>query len=289
MRWPFGKKADENPETGEASEPATEPSAMKRLLSKDCSRDEFVLLCVKLIQESLPGAAVEMIGETAVRIKNAEGKEYTTYFDNAWIAYSRKDEERRDLIERHIRVTSSSLDPAGPLLPGQIVALIKDSEYVETLHETGNSVLEHMCGDLWIVYAVDKPESMSSLARTEMIAAGIAQENLRNLALENLRRIMPSAEQHGDGPWYGLFAGGDYTASLLLFDNVWEQVADSIEGDIVAVVPARDTLLFTGSESPEGLKMIKEQATHVVATGNYVVSDTLIVRKDGRWEVFNAN
>jgi uncharacterized protein YtpQ (UPF0354 family) len=289
MRWPFGKKADKKTTTGEASEPAAELSALERLLSKDCNRDEFVLLCVKLIQERLPDAEVEMIGETAIRIKNAEGKESTTYFDNAWIAYSRKDEESRTLIERHIRVASSLLDPAGPLLSDQIVALIKDSEYVESLNKTGNSVLEHMCGDLWIVYAVDKPESMSSLARTDMAAAGIAEENLRNLALENLRRIMPSVEQHGDGPWYGLFAGGDYTASLLLFDSVWDQVADSIEGDIVAVVPARDTLLFTGSESPEGLKMIKEQANYVVTTGNYIVSDTLIVRKDGRWEVFNAN
>ncbi len=262
---------------------------MERLLSKDCTRDEFVLLCVKLIQESLPKATVEMIGETTVRIKNAEGKEYTTYFDNAWIAYSRKDEERQSLIERHIRVASSSFDSAGSLLPEQIVALIKDSEYVESLNKTGNSVLEHMCGDLWIVYAVDKPESIVSLARTDMTAAGIAQENLRYLALENLHRIMPSAERHGDGPWYWIFAGGDYTASLLLFDSIWEQLADSVEGDIVAAVPARDTLLFTGSESPEGLKMIKEQANHVVTTGNYVVSDTLIVRRDGRWEVFKVN
>ena len=262
---------------------------MELLLSKDCNRDEFVLLCVKLIQEALPDATVEMIGETAIRIRNGEGKEPTTHFDNAWIAYSKNYEDRRTLIERHVRVAASLLGTSALPMPEQIVALIRDGEYVESLKKTRNSVFEHMCGDLWIVYAVDKPESLSTLARTEMTDAGIAQGDLSNLALENLQRIMSSAELHGDGPWYSVFAGGEYTASLLLFDSIWEQLADSVQGDIVAVVPARDTLLITGSDSAEGLNMIREQANYVVTTGNYVISDTLIVRKDERWEVFKAN
>jgi uncharacterized protein YtpQ (UPF0354 family) len=117
----------------------------------------------------------------------------------------------------------------------------------------------------------------------------IEKAGLLPLALENLTRIMPSAEQNGDGPWYWLSAGGDYEASLLLFDAVWDQLAQSVDGEIVAAVPARDTLVFTGSNSAEGLKAIKDQAAHVVKTGNYVVSETLIIRRGGKWEVFNAN
>ena len=229
-----------------------------------------------------------MTGDMQLRVVNAVGKEATSYLHNVWIAYLRKDEDRRELLDRFRKVVPGIADDSPHLTKESIVAQVKDSEYLESF-ETCDFVAEHLCGDLWIVYAQDLPERMVSIKGSELPELGLAKADLFELATENLRRIMPSAECHGDGPWYVLSAGGDYTASLVLFDGVWEQLADSVEGEIVAVVPARDTLLFTGSESAEGLKAIREQAAHVVTTGNYVVSDTLIVRRGGRWEVFNAN
>ena len=150
---------------------------------------------------------------------------------------------------------------------------------------------EHLCGDLWIVYAEDLPDRTSSLKKDRLQSAGIADDELLNLAKDNLRRILPPAQRHGDGPWYMVTAGGDYTASLLLFDGLWDDLADSVEGDVVAVAPSRDVLLYTGS--PEFRRRVSQRSgsvlLEILATGNYLISETLIMRVVGRWEVFKAN
>ena len=285
MKWPFGKKTAVQPEATEVAG----PSAMDRLLSKDCNRDEFALLYLKLLQETSPDLQFEMTGDMQIRMVNASGKEATSFLHNAWIEYSRSTADRRELLKRHISVASTLAQEPIPLETTQIVAMVKDSQYVGTFEPKFEKVTEHLCGDLWIVYAQDLPDRMLTIKRETLNPVGIDVAALRKLALENLHRIMPAAEQHGDGPWFLLTAGGDYTASLLLFDGLWEDIADTVDGDVVAVAPARDVLLYTGSNSREGLKAIRERAANIVATGNYVVSDTLFVRAGGRWEVFKAN
>lgn len=284
--WPFGgqKKAEKMISDG------MEPSAMERLLSRDCSKDEFVLLYFKCLEERLPENKLEMSGETVIRRVDPEGKESTIYLDNTWIAYSRGgEEERRDLLERHLRVMASMGEPNPPVVREQIVGMIKDTEYTQMFKPEFGAMIEHLCGDLWVVYAQDLPDKMLTLKKTSLAEAGIEEAGIRNIAVENLQRMLPSAQRHGEGPWYLLTAGGDYTASLLLFDGMWDDLVDDVEGEIVAVVPARDVLMYTGSKSPEGLAALRERASQIVTTGNYVISDTLIVRSGGRWEVFNAN
>jgi uncharacterized protein YtpQ (UPF0354 family) len=48
-------------------------------------------------------------------------------------------------------------------------------------------------------------------------------------------------------------AGGDYEASLLLFDDIWSGGQIKVEGDIVVAVPAKNVLLITGSQNRKGL------------------------------------
>lgn len=130
------------------------------------------------------------------------------------------------------------------------------------------------------------PKITESMAESKMKELKIAREELRSLALTNLRNILPEAEQHGDGPWYYLAAGGDYTASLLLFDDLWSELQESVEGDIVVAVPARDVVLFTGSRSQQGIEMVKQKAREIVEGGDHVISQTLLRRVAGKWSVF---
>jgi uncharacterized protein YtpQ (UPF0354 family) len=170
-----------------------------------------------------------------------------------------------------------------------IVAIIKDSQYMEMITPSSKTMTEHLCGDLWIVYAIDRPETTSTLSYLDMTTAGVSEGELRSLATENLRRILPEVERHGDGPWYLLKAGADYVASLLLFGEMWDQLAGTIDGRIVATVPTRDVLLYTGSESEDGLSAIRERSARISSSAPHAISDSLIVREDGRWTVFKAN
>jgi uncharacterized protein YtpQ (UPF0354 family) len=287
--WPFSKKSKSEPTRAESALTSPEPeiSAMDRLLSRNCSRDEFLLLYLKLLQERMPGATMQMLNDSTVKILRPSGKEFTAFMDNAWIAYSRSTDDRRELLERYAAAMNEG--PEEGVEKERIIAIVKDSEYMSHFKPEHRPACEHLCGDLWVIYAQDFPDRTTSLKLDHLEAAGIPQNELRHIALENLRLILPEAQRHGDGPWYLLTAGGDYTASLLLFDRMWDELADSVEGDLVAVVPSRDVLLYTGSNSVQVLAAIRERAAKILATGNYLVSDSLIVRRDGKWEVFKAN
>ncbi len=282
--WPFHKK-QEDPDARES-----ERSAMDMLIERICSREEFLLLYFKALQQLMPRATLTMLGETIIGIKDEHGKEATSYMDNVWLVYSRCDEQdRRETLERYLRGAVTLTQDKPPLDRNSIVAIIKDSQYIAMFNPQNMAVHEHLCGDLWIVYAEDLPESISSLNAERLKLAGVSDSELKEVAKTNLTRILPAAERHGDGPWYLLVAGGDYSASLLLFDEMWNDLESSVAGKIVAVVPARDLVLYTGSDSPEGVAVIRERAKDIVASGDHVISETLIMRTAGKWEVFNAN
>lgn len=89
----------------------------------------------------------------------------------------------------------------------------------------------------------------------------------------------------GTGPCL-LLADGTYEASVLLVDKIWERLAPTVEGEIVAAVPARYALLFTGSGSEEGLSEIRKEARRIYAEAPYAISDTLLVRRGGSWQTW---
>jgi len=280
--WPFAKKPD-------AVSFVPAQSAVDILVERDCGREEFLLLYFKAIQEQMPHATLTMLGETVIGIKDERGKEATTYMDNIWLVYSRGEEDRRTLLGRYLRTAMSLVEEKPPLDRKSVVAIIKDSQYMEMFSPQNMAAHEHLCGDLWIVYAEDLPESTMSLHTDRLKSSGVLESEVKELARENLQRIMPATERYGEGPWYLLTAGGDYTASLFLFGGMWEDFASLVDGNVVAVVPSRDVVLFTGSGSLEGLRAIRERAREIVASGDHVISETLILRTAGQWEVFNAN
>ena len=64
-----------------------------------------------------------------------------------------------------------------------------------------------------------------------------------------------------------LSAGGDYVASLLLLEEVWQECKSSVDGDVIAAVPTRDVLLFTGSSSHEGIVALRKSVDRLEQTG----------------------
>ena len=81
-------------------------------------------------------------------------------------------------------------------------------------------------------------------------------------------------------------AGGDYEASLLLFDDIWRGGKIKMNGDIVVAVPAKDALLITGSKSRKGIAAVRELAAKYKAESRYEITDTLFVYRNGRFVKF---
>jgi uncharacterized protein YtpQ (UPF0354 family) len=255
------------------------------------TRDHFFSLCTEEIRTRFAPQKIDSDGAGTLEIVSAKGKKSTLFLHNLWIKCRNSAGARSEVFERHFAALAVMLDPDAepPATRQNVVAIVKDEEYVSGFcNSTDPAVREHLVADLWIVYALDLPKTTTSLGESKMKEMKIAPEELRSLALSNLRNILPDTEQHGDGPWYMLTAGGDYTASLLLFDDLWSELQGSVEGDIVVAVPARDVVLFTGSRSQQGIEMVRHKAREIVEGGDHVVSQTLLRRIAGKWKVFET-
>jgi uncharacterized protein YtpQ (UPF0354 family) len=261
----------------------------KALADPNLTREKLFLLCAAAIREAWNGAEVTFASSDTLRIVSADGEEKTAFLENLWrMCRDVPGDERLTIFQRHIRVLLEPFDGASArsTTKENIVPIIKDSEYLAVLSNTAKILKEHLAGDLWIIYALDLPESITTLSPSECDRLGVGQSELRAVSISNLSRILPEIERHGGGPWYLLTAGADYVASILLLDRVWQEFEKEIDGDIVATVPSRDVLLFTTSKSKEGLARIRQKAREIREGGDHVISETLLRRTLGQWKVF---
>ena len=256
------------------------------LESPTLKREELFRLYADAIKARFTPRKVSFQNPDRLDIESADGRDIKVFLENLWIQCRNSTEPRSNVFERHLAALESVMTPQ-TVSAGRddVVPIIKDDEYLAVNSES--VVKEHLAGDIWIVYALDLPKATQALTESRMKELEIETKDLRFLALSNLRRILPEIEQHGSGPWYMLTAGGDYTASLLLLDDVWNALSQSVEGDIVAAVPSRDVVLFTGARSKDGIDWIKRKAREIHEGGDHIVSQTLFRRVSGEWKVFS--
>jgi len=171
------------------------------------------------------------------------------------------------------------------------VPTIKDETYInlsrKSVNEEPGFVHEHLVADLWIVYAIDSADAILTLPTTQFVELKLSLAELKQLAIENLKRMLPPIERHGEGPVYTLTAGSDYVASLLLFEDLWDEQANVVEGEIVAAVPSRGTLLFTGSKSSQAIIQLRQSVQQFTQTSGYLITNTMLRRSPDGWRVFS--
>ena len=121
--WPF---QEEKPEPSQSN---SEPSTLDRLVTRTCTKDEFILLYSKLLQERLPHCRVELSDDASVRVVWPDNEESGTFLENLWLKYRTGDEDRRELIEKYLRLAQDlGKTQDAPVVPENIVAVIKDSQ-----------------------------------------------------------------------------------------------------------------------------------------------------------------
>ena len=139
---------------------------------------------------------------------------------------------------------------------------------------------------LCLLFAFDRPSEYEIVAGRHVRALGLAPSSLRALAVTNLRRRLPDIQRHGDHPAYMLTAGGNLESSLLLLDDLWDQQSMDVPGALVAAVPARDVLLFTGSDSPVGLSALRSSIERVWPDGGHLLTRELFTWRAHSWSPF---
>src|SRR5262245_43568267 len=235
-------------------------------LAQSLSPPQFTEEIARTLRARAPGTAVTIKGDMEILLKDASGEERTIYLDNAYRTYSTNPKALHDVVDMYVRsyleplrATSVSVDRA------RIVPVIKDRAWLAEVRAAlkaragkSDNVFEDFNEDLVVVYAEDSPGNIRYLSPGHLTEVGVKPEELRALAVGNLRKLLPQTDIRR-GPLVSMIvAGGNYEASLLLFDDLWTGGKIAVDGDVVVAVPARDLLLFTGSKNRAGITKLRQ-------------------------------
>ena len=228
----------------------------------------------------------------------ANGLPSTAFLHNAYEACKQDPGSFDDILKRFVAASAeTTIGYKDEIDRTRIVPVIKDAAWIaetrQAMLDRGaesvcEQIYEEFCPGLLIVYAEDSPKNIRYLTPKLLASAGVTKEELRVLACANLKRLLPQVERLEGNGVFILSAGGDYEASLLLFDTIWAGMQAEIDGEVVVAVPTRDLILVTGSGNKQGLAKIREVATETWSTGGYKLTPQLFVYRDGKFYEFSS-
>lgn len=267
---------------GRASEPPMNPA-------------DFTEDVARRVRTVAPQLDVQVVGELELAIDMTENGGNRAFLNNAYQMYQAESPRNRsDLIDRYVR---SFAEAAAGLERSRdaIIPIVKDRDWLQEIRQSmlqmhgtegQDKVHEDLNDDLIVVYAIDTPSNIAYLNPDELERLDVSREDLRALAVRNLRGLLPGIEVHRGDLINMITADGNYEASLLLFADLWEREREKLRGDPVAAVPARDLLLFVDSANVDAVAQLKQMASKMRAEATYALTDRLFVLRDGKWLPF---
>ncbi|MBN9692912.1 MAG: DUF1444 family protein [Verrucomicrobia bacterium] len=259
---------------------------------------EFTREFAEALRKASPELKVAVVRDLELKITSADGRDSTSFLDNAYDTYKQDPKAKADVIQRFV---AAGLETIGIVRDGvdrtRIVPVIKDRPWLEETRqvllsrgakEVPEHVYEDFSPDLIILYAEDSPKNIRYLGPKDLEFAKVERSELRALACENLKRLLPKIERHGTNGLYMITAGGDYEASLLVLDSIWSDGEMDVSGDVVVAVPTRDLLLVTGSQNPQGIEKVRQMVKEASTAGSYRLTQKLFVYRNDRFTEFKG-
>jgi hypothetical protein len=137
-----------------------------------------------------------------------------------------------------------------------------------------------------ITYMIDEPGALVFVRQRDV--DGKQPEELHARATANLRAYAAKRRLRfeASGATHTVRLDGQHDASLLLLDELWDpptRIVDP-EGELVAIVPGRGTLMFTGTTTRGG---VAELRATLARTSFRALSPEIFVRRNRSWEPFD--
>lgn len=264
------------------------------LLSKDAFTDKYIDAALKMSK----GIRAAKSGELEVTFNTANGEERVSYLDNAYAAYKNTPESLEQIIQHYGRSFVEEVVPTKSLFEKatHIFPVIKGKDYINQvirmMKERGEEQLpfyyETLNSELFVLYVIDTPNSMTFISQEALNEIGLHKEELRETAKSNLKASM-QLQLKGDASALSmLVADGIYEASFILLDNVWNKEVFPVKGDIVIHLPSRDVVLITGSEDEQGLQEVQNIIHNPDSEWPYMISTKGFKRTRDGWTIFGG-
>lgn len=157
------------------------------------------------------------------------------------------------------------------------------------LSDDDSPVERPLVADLILFYAFDQPDYFTMVARRDLVRLALDRNSLHAIAINNLRRIIPPPELHEVFPGaFMLTCGGNFEATTLLLDEVWQQLSAIVPGDLVVAVPARDLVIITGSDNHGGLAFVRSKVSNILETADHTLTRHFLVKNENGWRLYEG-
>src|SRR5262249_16794593 len=134
----------------------------------------------------------------------------------------------------------------------------------------------------------DMPDGMRMISERDRAALGRAPAALDALARKNLATALPGPlpDEEVEPRIHRIHAGDSYEASRMLLSDRWDAPARAVKGDLLAAVPSRDAVFYTGAgEKPEVRASFRVLVHEDAETLGHSISETILRRtRAGGWE-----
>jgi uncharacterized protein YtpQ (UPF0354 family) len=138
-----------------------------------------------------------------------------------------------------------------------------------------------------VTYAFDLPGMFKMANRGALERIGIANADLRAIAVKNLRTQLPKIGTTDEQPVNRIVTGENLEACTLLASSFWAGLSADTKGELVVVAPSRDVVLFCSSESAEAVSTLRKTAREVLAAESvHGLSETLLTWRENQWQPF---
>ncbi len=161
-----------------------------------------------------------------------------------------------------------------------VLISVRDRAYDEL------NVLDQYLDEVVIGYSLGPPYGETLVTWADLERLDMSRRRLRREAIANLEEMLDSVHIYGQPPALMVSFNG-LESSLLLADEFWDGVVESVPGELVVGVPARDVVIITGSRSRTGLDKAMRAVERVFyANGPNLLVRDLLVWQEGEWQLF---
>jgi len=138
-----------------------------------------------------------------------------------------------------------------------------------------------------IVFVIDMPQLTVSITVEQLVRWGVTQDDLDEIARENLARYVPDLEiqlvDSVEGGRAAIVAAQDgYDAARLLLRSLYERLAPELSGDFYVATPARDMFMAISAGPDEFVDRLARRIEQDYRRLPYpITKDLFVVTRDG--------
>jgi hypothetical protein len=261
------------------------------------SKDAFRQRYIESAQKEFPHLRYETDGEYGVAIHGADKyKVVNIWLERGYEELSKSPKNADEILSRWIAMLRETVNADNSIDLDAIVPVIKPAKWPEqqrTIQRELNG--SDVVMDYWVEPYNSELTIMYSQWRTgfwypsrqAFAATGKTFDELRIIAMDNLRRRATGRMITGTEGLYLVSVGGNVDTSLILLDEIWRDARLRFDGNPLVALPDRSTFIACDSADVSQVYRAAVSALDLCRSEQYPVSPFLFVRKGDRFEHFD--